>query len=167
MSAMKVIPSACLLLVVGAAGTAPVTAFAQGRLEAVARWEYRVLTKEDILVLGKKDLAAGLNQLGEDGWELVAAEPYIFKRPKDQLRKQAAEIKRRIAIIEADVEQLSDRAAWAERMGKKGYLSEQRVEAEKRQLKLAETALENARNDLKAIPAELKEPPEPERKPAK
>jgi hypothetical protein len=52
-------------------------------------------------------------------------------------------------------------------MGKKGYLSEQRVEAEKRQLKLAETALENARNDLKAIPTELKGPPEPERKPEK
>jgi hypothetical protein len=46
------------------------------------RWEYKVVSEADILKLGKDDLAAGLNKLGEDGWELVAFEKtrFILKR---------------------------------------------------------------------------------------
>jgi hypothetical protein len=54
------------------------------------KWEYRVLAKREVAELGKKDLAAGLNKLGDEGWELVAVEPqagrssgqptYYFKR---------------------------------------------------------------------------------------
>jgi len=60
------------------------------------KWEYKVLTPTAIEELGGKDggaLAAGLNKLGDEGWELVAIEPghvpppvklprYVFKRPK-------------------------------------------------------------------------------------
>jgi hypothetical protein len=38
------------------------------------KWEYQVLTKEQVAGLGKKDLAAGLNKLGDESWELVAVE---------------------------------------------------------------------------------------------
>jgi Bacterial type II/III secretion system short domain len=38
------------------------------------RWEYQVLTKEQVADLGKKNLAAGLNKLGDESWELVAVE---------------------------------------------------------------------------------------------
>lgn len=96
------------------------------------RWEYRVLTKAKLLELGKNDLAAGLNQLGEEGWELVAVDrdfTYIFKRPKDQLGKQIEDVKGQIALIEADVESLKDRVSWAERMAKKGFMTEQQVQA--------------------------------------
>jgi hypothetical protein len=36
------------------------------------RWEYRTLTRQELLDLGQKDVTAGLNKLGDDGWELVA-----------------------------------------------------------------------------------------------
>src|SRR5262249_17423409 len=39
-----------------------------------ARWEYQVLTKEQVADLGKKNLAAGVNKLGGDSWELGAVE---------------------------------------------------------------------------------------------
>jgi hypothetical protein len=46
------------------------------------RWQYKVVSEADILKLGKDDLAAGLNKLGEDGWELVGFEKtrFILKR---------------------------------------------------------------------------------------
>jgi hypothetical protein len=59
------------------------------------KWEYKALTKAQVADLGKKDFAAGLNKLGDEGWELVALEPgpdgrggrssgqttFYFKRP--------------------------------------------------------------------------------------
>jgi hypothetical protein len=41
-----------------------------------------VVPEADVLKLGKGDLAAGLNKLGEGGWELVAFEKtrFILKR---------------------------------------------------------------------------------------
>lgn len=48
---------------------------------APSRWDYQVLTKERVLELGNKDLAAGLNALGAQGWELAAVDTvYIFRR---------------------------------------------------------------------------------------
>lgn len=46
------------------------------------RWEYKVTGDAELKALGKNDLAAGLNKLGADGWELVSAEGarFIFKR---------------------------------------------------------------------------------------
>jgi hypothetical protein len=48
------------------------------------RWEYKVLSEGELLKLGKDDLAAGLNKLGEDGWELQGFDRtrFILKRPK-------------------------------------------------------------------------------------
>jgi hypothetical protein len=79
-----------------AAAPAPEKAVSPG-----PKWEYKVLTKDEIAGLSNKDFAAGLNKLGEEGWELVAVEPaqagargagaggrgareadYYFKRPK-------------------------------------------------------------------------------------
>ena len=40
------------------------------------KWEYEVL--EDL----GSDPKAKLNALGNDGWMLVTAKPYIFRRPK-------------------------------------------------------------------------------------
>jgi len=53
------------------------------------KWECKVMTELDVLKLGKDNLAAGLNSLGEEGWELITrvvegdnARQFIFKRPK-------------------------------------------------------------------------------------
>ena len=60
------------------------------------KWEYRILTREEIHKLGTNDLKAGLTKLGEEGWELITLEPevkaevgrtgqsamFYFKRPK-------------------------------------------------------------------------------------
>jgi uncharacterized protein (TIGR03067 family) len=41
------------------------------------RWEYRTLTRQELINLAQKDVTAGLNKLGEDGWELVAIRPGV------------------------------------------------------------------------------------------
>jgi type II secretory pathway component GspD/PulD (secretin) len=40
----------------------------------LAKWEYRAVKRSQVLELGKGDLTAGLNKLGEEGWELVSAQ---------------------------------------------------------------------------------------------
>ena len=167
---MKAIPASFVLLVIAVAGGtspgAPPTA--ESRPDTVVQWEYRVLTRDQVLDLGKKDLAAGLNQLGDDGWELVVAEPaFIFKRPRDVIRKQAADLKRRLALLESDVEFLKDRVAWTERMVRKGYLTEQQANAARLQLQAAEISLDEARKQAKDLPPDPKAPAEPSRKPDK
>lgn len=160
-----------LLLGAAALGNSPSWAGGSaddGRPNLVTKWEYRVVSKNQLLDLGKKDLAIGLSRLGDEGWELVAVDgDYIFKRPKDQLRRQVADIKRRILLMESDLSTLKERAMWAERMAKKGFLNEQQVETERLRLKAGEAALEEARDDLKALtpaPRELIEGvPRPEK----
>jgi hypothetical protein len=62
-------------LLVAAGGLLPAAAPAAGPKPASAvKWEYRALTKEQLLELGQKDLAAGLNRLGSEGWELVTVQ---------------------------------------------------------------------------------------------
>jgi hypothetical protein len=48
------------------------------------RWEYKVMTPADVRSLGKKDLDAGLNRLGDEGWELVGMDKdqCVLKRSK-------------------------------------------------------------------------------------
>jgi type II secretory pathway component GspD/PulD (secretin) len=67
-----------------------------GKAAGRPQWEYQTLTRGKVVELGKNDLAAGLNKLGDDGWELVAvtagqepgqAAEYYFKRPKGQAPK--------------------------------------------------------------------------------
>jgi hypothetical protein len=135
---------------------------------AVIRWEYRVLNKQQVIDLGGKDLTAGLNKLGDDGWQLTAVDgAYIFKRPKDQARRQAELLQNQIALLDADVERLKDRVSWVGRMVKKGFLSTNQLEAERRWLQRAESALQQARRDLQSLTPDKKEPVEKDRKPEK
>jgi hypothetical protein len=48
------------------------------------KWEYKVLAESYIEKLGAGELAAGLGQLGEEGWELVGFEKgrFVLKREK-------------------------------------------------------------------------------------
>ena len=124
--------------------------------DGTLQWEYRVLTKAQILDLGKKDLAAGLNKLGDDGWELAAFDAtYIFKRPKvEQTRPDVAKL--RLKIAETDVEQQRERVQWAKRMVKKGFIPENQLKEEVRLLKELEIALEEAEADVKGLRPEPK-----------
>src|SRR5262245_35855526 len=53
-----------------------------------AKWQYSVLSRPQVARLAGDDLQAGLDKLGDEGWELVAVEPapgpghLYFKRPK-------------------------------------------------------------------------------------
>jgi type II secretory pathway component GspD/PulD (secretin) len=51
------------------------------------KWEYKVLGAVAIIELGNRDFDAGLNKLGEEGWELINLDTsgnqrFYFKRPK-------------------------------------------------------------------------------------
>jgi hypothetical protein len=154
---MKVVSSLRVALVVLTAACTEGRATAwcdEERVITGTRWEYRVLTKEQLLELGKKDMAAGLNNLGDDGGELFLVDgAYLLKRPRLQIQKQAAEIQRRINAIIYEVVRLRDRVAWAERMLQKGYVTEQQMAAEKLRLREAQAELAEAREALKALPA--------------
>ena len=51
---------------------------------SLKRWEYKILAESYVEKLGAGELAAGLGQLGEEGWELVGFEKgrFVFKRQK-------------------------------------------------------------------------------------
>jgi hypothetical protein len=167
---MKAVRLGFVLLALGVAtSTWQVTAlFAQDKPAGVPRWEYRVLTKQQVLDLGKKDLAAGLNQLGSEGWELAVVDvDYIFKRPRENIGQRVADLKGRLALAEADLATWKDRVAWSERMARKGYLSEQQLNADRVRLRRAELAVDQARRELESILSRSKEPGMKERKPEK
>jgi hypothetical protein len=59
------------------------------------KWEYAILSREDITKRGAGDFVAGLNKLGDEGWELISitgprgaprAEEALFKRLKESSR---------------------------------------------------------------------------------
>jgi hypothetical protein len=166
---MKAVLTGFGVLVLGVASVAaqlPAVS-AAGKPDAGPKWEYRVLTKAQVLDLGKKDLATGLNQLGDDGWELVAVDAaYIFKRIKNPSREHVAEIQRRIALIESEVDILRDRVAWAQRMAKKGFLSDRQLDAERLRLQVAESVLDEAQKELQILSTDPKEAGEKKDKPA-
>jgi hypothetical protein len=134
--------------------------------DSTPQWEYRVLTRAQLLDLGKQDLAAGLNKLGDEGWELAAFDSaYIFKRPKVQ--KYAEVSKLRLKLAEADVEQQRERVQWAKRMVKKGFLPANQLKDEERLLREFEIVLEEAVQDVKSMPTEPKKGTPSDRKPEK
>jgi RNA polymerase sigma factor (sigma-70 family) len=51
---------------------------------ALRRWEYKILAESYVEKLGEGELAVGLGQLGEQGWELVGFQKdrLVFKREK-------------------------------------------------------------------------------------
>jgi hypothetical protein len=168
---VKTIVFGVVLVVLGVAlALQPLTTSLAARQPAVVvKWEYRVLTKEQIIDLGKKDLAAGLNKLGDEGWELVVAEPqYVFKRPKDQPeRKSLAELQEQLTRAESDVVQWTERVAWTERMVKKGYLTNVQLEADRARLSQSTLVLDLARKALPKLPNNPKAPVEKDRQPDK
>jgi hypothetical protein len=127
-------------------------ASAQGNAGAPPRWEYRVVTKQQLLDLGDKDLAAGLNQLGAVGWELVAVDSaYIFKRGRDRVSQYLAAVRQRLAVAESDAKSRQDRSAWSERMFRKGLLSENQAKADRAAQTAAELLVERTRQELDAL----------------
>jgi hypothetical protein len=162
---MKPISMVFVLLAIAASGIWQGTPLAaEEKTDAIPRWEYRVLTKAQVIDVARKDLAAGLNKLGDEGWELVAVkEVYIFKRPS--ISQQVEKIRSRIALVESKVEMLKDRVAWSERMAKKGFLTSEQVKASREQLRQAEMALDGARKDLKSYLGDPKKPVKKETKP--
>jgi hypothetical protein len=75
---------ACILVVTGmTTGLLETPAFSQGaKTFDLVKWEYRVLTDDEISKLGKSKLEAGLNELGKEGWELVGIVPKVELNPK-------------------------------------------------------------------------------------
>jgi hypothetical protein len=146
------------LLVLGlAAGFPTAVRAADPKPEPGVKWEYRIVSKEQLLDLGKKDLTAGLNALGDEGWELVAAGPeYIFKRAKFSSAKRIAELKQQISRAQSDLDMVKDRVQWAERMVKKGYMTDRQLTAEQAQQQAAELALQLLQQELKSLPPETK-----------
>ena len=156
------------VLVAAGACALPAAATADEKPRFGPKWEYRVLTKSEVLALGKNDLAAGLDKLGADGWELAAVEgQYIFKRLKGPDRRRAEELKRIVAVAEADADAWKDRVTWAERMVKKGYLTEGQLQSERAQLRLAELYLDAARQELQDLRPDPKPPAPKEPRPEK
>jgi hypothetical protein len=151
---MKVNSVACALIVIGLARGALLGSEGsdEKRPNAVPIWEYRILTKEQIIELGKKDLTTGLNKLGEQGWELAAVEAaFIFKRARPQNGERVEDVKRQIALIEVDQQTWKERVAWSERMLKKGFMSEAQVNGERMELKKIEITLESLRRELQTL----------------
>lgn len=123
------------------------------------KWEYRVVPKEQVVELGKNDFAAGLNKLGEEGWELVVVDGgYIFKRPRSQNDREIAELKLRIAILNRDIELQKERLSWSNRMVKMGYLSNQALVAEQERQERFELVRDKLNKDLERLIAPPAEP---------
>ncbi len=119
-----------------------VSAAAAGEPVASPRWEYRVLSKQQLLKLGKQDLAAGLNQLGKQGWELVGIDGgYIFKR-HGPTAASVEELKRRLAQAERDLDTQREHLAWSQLMARRGVVSEAYLQTEQRIMQHAEAVAE-------------------------
>lgn len=160
------IPMGFVLLAAGIASSQTSALSAEPKPDAAPKWEYRVVTHEQLLDLGKKDLAAGLNKLGDDGWELITVErldktAYIFKRPKDY--RNIEDVKQKLFTAQSNVELWKDRVSWAERMVKKGYMTDRQLQTETARLKDAEFALERIERELKTFPPEPKPMPTPDK----
>jgi hypothetical protein len=146
-----------LLTVAGSILSAGLTLAGQAPGSAPTRWEYRVLTKDQVLDLANKDLTVGLNKLGNDGWDLAAVDGvYIFKRAKTGPRN-VEEIKQRVALAEDEVQQRKERVAWMERMAKKGFLTNHAVEENRAKLNAAEVILDLTRRELEAFGKDAKD----------
>jgi RND family efflux transporter MFP subunit len=117
-------------------------------------------TPLDVVVLRKGQRCnLGSVRLGDD------APTPAGKRPADLDRKQVENLRTRIGLLEADVAALKDRVAWSERMARKGYVTEQVVQADRARLKRAETDLDRARWELKTLSPDPKDRIERGRKP--
>jgi len=69
------------------------------------------------------------------------------ERTADRQRKQA-DLKDRIALTRSDLEMQKDRAAWAQRMAVRGFLSKSQAEADQQRLQAIMNLLEQLQRDL-------------------
>lgn len=82
----------------------------------------------------------------------------------DRLQKRLLEdLEGRIRLAESDVEMWQDRAAWSERMAKRGFVSQRQVEADRVRLKTAAGTLDRLR-ELRETAAKVGGPEDPPRK---
>ncbi|MGF1579946.1 MAG: hypothetical protein ACFCD0_11345 [Gemmataceae bacterium] len=122
-------------------------ASAGGPKQKIPKWEYRVHTEKQVLALSKQDLTTGLNNLGNQGWELVAARPaFIFKRLKQE--KSLADLNERVSEAEVRVERLKEDLTRSKKLVELGAESPAKV----RELQLLER---EARKSLLAAQKEL------------
>jgi hypothetical protein len=63
----------------------------------------------------------------------------------------AKDLRGRVALAQSDLEMWRDRAAWSQRMAKKGFMTRAQAEADRARADSAAVALERARADLKAL----------------
>jgi hypothetical protein len=161
-----------LFLLGAAAGTSLAAEPGPGPTPAgPAKWEYRILTREQVAKLGKNDVVAGLNRLGKDGWELVAVEPalapakgagavqFYLKRPRDDRRARREEAQDRVDAARAYLAMWQERSAWSERMVRKGLLTEAQAGADKARVAQAALALDRAERELRRFIPEKERAP--------
>lgn len=118
--------------------------------DAVVKWEYRVLTEPEVLAIGKHDFTAGLNTLGEQGWELIAIDvTNIFKRPTQQ--RNIKNLEAQVAAVKAKLAMQRNRVVRSQLMADKGYQSQKEFEAERHWLKVLEIDLATAQQELKSF----------------
>jgi len=74
----------------------------------------------------------------------------------EKLDARIGDVKTRVDLAKADVEQRRDRATWTERMARKGYMTQAQAEIEKVLLKAAEANLEKAQKELNGLLGQTK-----------
>jgi outer membrane protein TolC len=81
----------------------------------------------------------------------------MLERTKARLQSQRESGKHAVEVAESDVQMWKERVEWAERMTKKGFITERHLQAEQDALKKAEAALKDARRQLDGPPKDKRE----------
>ena len=89
-----------------------------------------------------------LTRLDEPAAERKALPPPA-KKAREQPRQPPAELRARIAELESDLEMRQDRAAWAARMVKKGFMTVGQAQADQAAARAAAAALERAQREIR------------------
>lgn len=137
---------------------------AEADLEAVrdrVTWAQRLvkagfLAPIDVLTARQKveDAEHALRQL-QDKAKLLTDDALKDALAKHQ-KERAAEVRDRMKLVEADIALWQDRAAWSDRMVKKGYLTSNQAKSDRIRLERAENALHDLQAELKLLTAEPK-----------
>jgi hypothetical protein len=84
----------------------------------------------------------------------AGAEVEQIQKALARLRETLAkDLRGQVALAESDLEMWRDRAAWSQRMAKKGFRTRAQAEADRARADAAALALERARAELKALGA--------------
>lgn len=137
---------------------------AEADLEAVrdrAAWSERMV-KKGFLTPGQAEAARAkvedaqhaLRKLQDQAQHLT--DDAIREALAKQKQALADDLRDRLKLAEADVAQWQDRAAWSERMVKKGYVTTNQARAERLKLERAEEAVQRLQTELKSLTREPK-----------